>query len=327
MKHIAICLLALSLLLSSCSGHAYGQPPTPAPVRLPLVRTSPGEDLIVFDSDRSGNYEIYAMHTDGSDARALTHDQRYDSWWGRRSPAGDRILFYRTPRGIHDRDYSKTGLWIMNLDGSSPVELRPAGSDGWKVQGHAEWSPDGQQLVMFGGGASTQIYITSTTGQSPRQLTNRAGTNVDPSWSPDGTSIVFVGCPTAICFPQNYEVYTIAVAGAADVRRLTKDSIRDHDPYYAPDDSALAWLSQTTSGLIGVWNIRIAAADGSGVRNLTNDNNVNSKPQWSRDSSLIYFHRLERGHSNFSIFAIRPDGNGLHEITVGQPGNNEYPST
>ena len=36
------------------------------------------------------------------DQPALTADASFDSWWPKVSPDRSRVLFYRTPKGIHD---------------------------------------------------------------------------------------------------------------------------------------------------------------------------------------------------------------------------------
>ena len=299
------------------------RPPAALPASAPVA---PGE--LAFDSDRTGNFEVFTMAPDGTGVRQLTNDPAWDSWWPRLSPDRRTIIFYRTPAGTHDRNFTRTALWAVAPDGSAPVLVRPAGLDGWPQQGHAEWSPDGSSLVMFGGRnrSSPQIFVTDRLGQSPRPVTDRPGSNLDPSFAPDGRTIVFVGCPGRFCTPSDQEVYTVPTTGG-EVTRLTRDAIRDNDPYYAPDGSRLAWLSQTSGGLPGVWDIRVAGADGADPRRLVDDGNVNSRPQWSADSRTIYFHRLVPGSgSGFQIWAIRSDGSGLHEITTGQPGTSEYPS-
>lgn len=328
---VVIVLIVAAVVISEVSYRLDKPANVPAPhTTLPAAEQTLAPGVILFDSDRTGNFELYVMEADGSGARRITTDSRYDSWWGRISPDRRRILFYRTPKGVHDRDYTKTSLWMVAASGDGLVEIRPAGTDGWQVQGHAEWSPDGTELVMFGGRKSnSQIYVTTLTGRDPRQVTDRGGVSLDPSWSPDGTTIAFVGCPRSICFFGSYEIYTIAATGEGGATRITSDGMRDHDPYYSPDGTRLAWLTQTSNdGPVGVWNIRIAAADGSGQRRLTDDQAVNSKPEWSRDGATIYFHRLDPARSLlFSIFAISPDGSGRREVTTGHPGVNEFPST
>jgi Tol biopolymer transport system component len=312
-----------------------------APTALPQSATAavpPGN--LVFDSNRTGNYEIWTMSATGADPQQLTHDAAYDSWWARLSPDRRTILFYRTPKGTHDRDYAKTSLWAMGADGSDPVELRPAGLDGWVLQGHAEWSPDGTQLVMFGGSRfSPQIRITDALGQHPRNVTDRGGSNVDPSWAPDGRTIAFVGCPGSFCTPSDHEIYTVPAAGGP-VSRITNDGLQDNDPYFSHSGHELAWLTKVSGGLldVGVWDIRtmpvtqegdqVVPAAGATPHRLIDDRNINSKPSWSLDDRTIYFHRAVAGlKDGFQVWAVDADGTNLHELTKGQGGSSEYPGT
>jgi Tol biopolymer transport system component len=317
---------------------ASWHPPTALP-RSTGVPIPPGN--LVFDSNRTGNYEIWTMMSTGGDAHQLTADRAYDSWWPRLSPDRRTILFYRTPKGVHDRNYSLTSLWAMAADGTREVELRPAGLGGWVLQGHAEWSPDGTQLVMFGGSRfSPQIWVTDDLGRRPRAVTNRGGSNVDPSWSPNGRTIAFVGCPGSFCLPSDHEIYTIAVTGG-QATRITYDTLEDNDPYFSRDGRQLAWLTKTSGGIfsLGTWNIRRQAVikkDGRveaaprthPVSVVPGNDAINSKPSWSLDDTTIYFHRAGGGIAGgFQIFAINVNGTDLRQITIGTGGSNEYPGT
>ncbi len=225
MRALTSCAVAM-LMLHACAAH---QPDNAGPVKAPsIVPLSPRatplpKDRLVFDSDRSGNYEIYSMGTDGSNVVQLTRDGKFDTWWPRISPDRRQILFHRSPKGVKDRDYTRVSLWVMNADGTASRELRSVGADGWALQGHAEWSPDGRQMVMFGGKRiNPQIYVTDAEGRNPRAITSRGGQNLDPAWSPNGRTIVFTACPTAICFERDYEIYTIAADGAGEAVRIIR---------------------------------------------------------------------------------------------------------
>lgn len=300
------------------------------PTALPAVGGEVAKGAIAFNSDRTGNFEIFLLGADQRTTTQLTKDRRYDTWWPRISPDRRHILFYRTPRGTHDRDFTKTALWVMNADGTKVTQLRPAGLNGWVQQGHAEWAPDGKRLVMFGGSRfNPQIYLTDALGQKPRSVVHRSGTNVDPSFSPDGKRIVFVGCPQAICTPGRYELYEVGVDGRG-AKRLTTDNLRDHDPYYSPDGRTLAWLTQVKGGSksdpLGVWDIRVRDSAGR-TRRLLNDRHVTSRPEWSRDGKTIFAHRLEKGREGaFQLYAIRPDGKSVRRLTSTK-ATSEYPSS
>ena len=59
-------------------------------------------------------------------------------------------------------------------------------------------------------------------------------------------------------------------------------------------------------------------------RPVTNDRQINSKPEWSPDGTLIFFHRFEG--DRWRLFTVHPDGSGLTEVAKGAPGNSEFPS-
>jgi TolB protein len=324
-----IALVLLILWARSLDTPATVPPDFRPPTTLPAAPETGAIPVghVAFDSDRSANFEIFVMDGDGGGVHALTDDPAYDSWWPRISPDRRTVLFYRTPAGTHDRDFTVTSLWSMAADGTGLTELRPAGLDGWTQQGHAEWSPDGESLVMFGGArGNPQIFVTDRQGQHPRQVTDRPGSNLDPVFSPDGSTIAFVGCPGAICMFGDYEIYTIPVSGG-EATRLTDDGMRDHDPYYSPDGTQLAWLTQIEGGLVGVWDVRIAGADGSNPRRLVGDDGVTSRPQWSADGTRIIVHRIPPGGDRFGVYEFQVDGSASRDLTAGQPGTNEYPST
>lgn len=333
---VVVVVVALALWLRRLETPATVPDDWTPPTVLPASAVTVPATTIVFDSDATGTFELYALDADG-DVRQLTDDPGTDAWWPRVSPDRRTILFYRTPAGTHDLDFTATALWATDAEGTDEVLLRPAGLDGWVQQGHAEWSPDGGSLVMFGGKRTNpQIHVTDALGQSPRQVTDDGGTNIDPSFHPDGRTLVYVGCPSSICSFGDYEIYAVPVDGGARVR-LTRDSLRDHDPYVSPDGSTLAWLTQVEGGVtdpVGVWDIRVADVVGpevsglTDVRRLIGDDEVTSRPEWTKDGSRLLFHRLEEGTTDgFELWSSTPDGADLRRLAPELPGSEEYPST
>lgn len=282
---------------------------------------------LVFDSNRSGNYEIYTMAEDGSGQTRLTDDPAYDSWWPRVSPDRSQVLFYRTPPGVHDRDFTKTSLWMMNADGTDVHELLAPQAYGWALEGHAVWSPDGTHIVLFAGTTSSpQIWEIAADGSSPVALTNRKTASLDPSFDPSGR-ILFVGCATTTCTGAGHEVFRMNADGSG-LTQLTTGMARNQDPFSSPDGTQIAWIRSGT--LIESWALYAMAADGSGQHVVVPATAVNSKPAWSADGQWIFFHRQSLLQTSFGIWRVHPDGTGLQEIAGGPPIGpspyaNEYP--
>jgi Tol biopolymer transport system component len=334
---IPICLSALVVLISfSGCDIAKNENKTGALIAILLMRATVGTSELVFDYNGTGNYEIYKMTTAGTNVRQLTNDSAYDNWWPRISPDRTKILFYRVPAGTPENNkYQEASLWMMNADGSGATVLRAKAADGWSIQAHAEWSPSGNEIVMCAGISGVlQIVITSPSGNVKLQVTNTgAGTwNCDPSWSPDGSTIVFNHYDSGGA-EQDLDIYTIPATGGSTTRLTNQGGspLADYDPYYSPDGTTIAWLQNVDptgwSGA-GVWAIKKMDANGSNQGDVIKDEQINSKPAWSLDGTTIYFHRMEPlVDLRWKIFKIAtPFVPGSQtRVDLFTTGNSEYP--
>src|SRR4051812_9019145 len=92
---------------------------TPRPTTIDSYPSiSPDNGTLVFQSNRSGHWEIYARNADGTNERQLT------SGPGRKimpnfSPDGTKIVYVVTPTG----NLNDTDVWVMNTDGSGAQRL------------------------------------------------------------------------------------------------------------------------------------------------------------------------------------------------------------
>lgn len=332
-------LVAAAAVIASLFAPPAAVAAPPGPRALHGTTAKVPDDDIVFDSNRTGNYEIFEVRTDGADLVQLTRDGAYDSWWPKISPDRTHILFYRVPAGTdpHDTNFTVTSLWEMNADGTDQHVLIPEGAYGWQEQGHVTWAPDGRSLAMFAGStANPQIWTTTATGSDPRQLTDRGGVNIDPSWVPGGASILFVSCPQAgaggvnPCVDNLYDIYRLVLRTGA-VQRLTNDAYVDNDPYTSPDGRTIAFIR--SPGDTVTWGLYRMNPDGSGVQPIIDNGGINSKPGWALDSRWIYFFGMpdpvplgpNGPRVNWDIYRIRPDGSGLSAILPEANYDNEYP--
>jgi Tol biopolymer transport system component len=182
---------------------------------------SPDGTRIAFDQDagpaKPTVHGIFVANADGSDPHRLTTGiatpDAYDAnadW----SPDGKQISFTRV------KSKTEAAIFIVGADGSGLKRLTP-----WKLDAaNADWSPDGSKLVF-------QTYYDSQLGKSPNVFTMRSDggkmtalthftggdiQGLGPSWSPDGTKIVWHKLS-----PKVDQLFVMDARGG-HVRRLTK---------------------------------------------------------------------------------------------------------
>lgn len=135
-------------------------------------------------TDDLGNWDIYLMNADGSGVQRLTSSPAFDCWPSP-APSGKRLAFTTVRDDVAE-------IVVMNLNGTE-IGVVTTGVDANCVQ--SDWSPSGNDLVFAcdgEAGLSWDVWTAHRDGTGLRQLTD---TTVEheafPSWSPDGSRIVF----------------------------------------------------------------------------------------------------------------------------------------
>ena len=272
-----------------------------------------GNGRIVYSCYPEGSQELCLINADGSGLGYLTQedrygdtpfDERYPTW----SPDGRRVAFVIV-------GHCTNAIYVMNGDrtGLRRVLLERANRSGlWTIQ-ELSWSPDGNRLVYgksFEGGQcpmlnppqSAQIFTINVSGSGERQITNGGPSDrdVEPAWSPDGSSIAFYHDLL------NRGLYVMNPDGSSP--RLL-DSAGSGYPDWSPDGTRIAYdcSSQVTLGEICVYSL------GGGVTRL----GVGSTPAWSPDGTRIVF-ALQPGQSQADpgggIYVMAANGTQRREI-------------
>lgn len=169
--------------------------------------------------------------------------------------------------------------YIMRGDGTEqqPAPAEIVNSLGQLYQ-KQQWSPDGLQMVyvkQVSEKASTNIFKVRADLPSDWDrdimLTDYAGTEYDPIWSPDGNSIAFVSNHTG-----NDEIWIMNGDGGNQRQLTFNDWQWDKRPSFSPDSTQIVYYSNI-SGARQVW---VMNSDGSGRKNISNNAFEDWEPVW-----------------------------------------------
>ena len=161
------------------------------------------------------------------------------------------------------------------------------------------WSPDSREVIYSMGGSLWRQSIGSTTAQ---QLTDGAGYDYQPDWSPDGRHVVYVSY-----LHDAMELFELDLKNGNSTQ-ITKDSAVDVEPRWSPDGTRIVYVSTAYHGRFHVFMMNFKS-DGTPDRiaRLTEETkstlpryyyaeyDTEIHPTWSRDGKEILF-VSNRGH-------------------------------
>jgi Tol biopolymer transport system component len=155
------------------------------------------------------------------------------------SPDGRRIVAGLLPKGQDQRE-----LFTFKLNGTALRQITPSGTIVDLHDGVASWSPSGKQ-ILFGAHTDadhrTAVFVVNADGTGLHQLPipgcgglRTDPTSIacfDPSWSPDGTKIVFARSSPNF---GTTAIYTANADGTRLSQVTTATNLRSGTPDWGP---------------------------------------------------------------------------------------------
>jgi Tol biopolymer transport system component len=153
-----------------------------------------------------------------------------------------------------------------------------------------------------------QLFTIRPDGSGVKQITHVVNA-VNPDWSPNGKTIV-----SEAEFNSGGGITLLSPSGRV-MRNLTPTGERGQ-PSFSPDGKWIAYESDISAN--GIWLMR---SNGTAQRRVTRNPFVGDEcgcdtdPNFSPDGKWISFVRIKKEHEQQALFAVRPNGTGLHRIT------------
>jgi Tol biopolymer transport system component len=272
-------------------------PPTvqPAAATPSLVLADGPTGKIVYTCQIAGN-QICIINADGTGFRQLTSDP-IRHWYASLSPDGASVIYSA---------YAKDNIfeiYEMNLETGIVTQL----TDELGVCIAPEISPDGTFIVFTWGNAkgASQIWVMDRNGANPHMIYKQGW---DPTWSPDGTQILF-----ASDIEGANQLFVMNVDGSG-LRRVTNfDALRGRSDW-SPDG---AWMV-TYNGEAWKREVYIFRPDFSDLRRLSPEGGNSQGPSFSPDGKWVTFTAYFDHYNDdlgCEIYIIRVDGTDLRRLT------------
>lgn len=139
----------------------------------------------LFEDDASYFMDLYIMDADGSNIEQLTVSPGYDGG-PFFSPDDSKIVWRR-----FNPDGNSAEIWTMDVDGSNQRQLTADAMVSWGPYFH----PSGDYIIYSSnvlGHANFELFMIDVAGQRPPvRVSNTAGTDILPVFSPDGKRLAW----------------------------------------------------------------------------------------------------------------------------------------
>ena len=233
---------------------------------------------LYYDSNRSGNFDIYRLTLPAGEPERLTTDPA-DEWSAVESPDGRWIAFHSLHYGTRD---------IMVMPAAGGEVHRVTAGPGQKRYPH--WSPDGNGLAywMTGTGEHDGVYVVSRDTDGTWGTPRRVSTIVaSAAWNPDGRSLLLSATQagTMVEVPLDGRPPRFLYRPGVE----TRGPLTAVDAEWMPDGRRIVFRSYDREGHASFWALPAGTARPRLLVRFDDPSRPSSRAEWATDGRRLYF--------------------------------------
>jgi dipeptidyl aminopeptidase/acylaminoacyl peptidase len=269
-------------------------------------RPSPVNERIAFISEYDARADLFTMIR-GRWPTQLTADHAVAGGSYGWSPDGAAFVFTSAGDGK---------LWLVSSRGGPPRRL----TQGEGRHHTPRFSPDGR-IVSFvrDQGDVIEVVVTSVDGRTQRVVSRGTDFPMDPSWSPDGTRLIWHAYPNNQ-MPWDESALLVGEVNGGEPRVIAEGRrVAYANARFSPDGQRIVCVCDRGGAL----NVADMRSDGAELRILHADTWEHGEPAYSPDGRWITYTRNVDG--DYAIWVV-PSGGGKPRPVVEQPGHAVSPN-
>jgi dipeptidyl aminopeptidase/acylaminoacyl peptidase len=273
-------------------------------------RWSPDGKQILFESNRSGDNQLWLIDLAGGEARQVTRiaTEVASARW---SPDGKTIAFVSTVFPEYsDKPFAESDA--LNKKRKEEKEKSPVKARVFTklfFRHWDEWVEDKRQ----------HLFVTPVVGGEPRDVTpgdrdanptsSTFSAGDDYTFSPDGKYLVYTASPDRDeAWSTHFEILRVPIAGGPPESLTKENKAASGAPRFSPDGKKLAYRAQRRPGFeADRWELMLVPTDESGAfqgkpKSLTADFDSSvGAPVWLPDNKSVLFSYEDKGATTLGL--------------------------
>jgi len=259
-----------------------------------------GNSIAYVAYDSSNNQQIFTINIDGTGKKQVTSDAKKK--WGVTWLEDDISFLSYDTDGLEK-------IFLVHPDGSGMRKLldektrqgrapwdKPFGLAG------ASWNPAKKTILFTSYDPVTneeKVYQVNPDGTGKKQVITDKLRQWNPSWSPDGNSLVYVSYDS-----RNIQQLFTASADGTNKTQITSDDLKKSDPNWG--QGGILYVSTETALSAGD-KLFIINPDGTGKKLLLDGGSFRQEnPRWSRDGTKILYEDIDtKGNLAFKVLNLQ----------------------